>query len=90
MTMGEWNHAKMDGFINKIMKNWRLNTWLHKVASHPLVFPCAKGIEWIMKHVDHEQTTIKDNHINLITSFNALGIKIYYKLPKEEMTLDED
>ena len=25
MTMGEWNDAKMDGFINKIMKNWRLN-----------------------------------------------------------------
>ena len=25
MTMGEWNDAKMDGFINKIMTNWRLN-----------------------------------------------------------------
>ena len=25
MTMDEWNDAKMDGFIKKIMTNWRLN-----------------------------------------------------------------
>ena len=25
MIMGEWNDAKMDSFINKIMKNWRPN-----------------------------------------------------------------
>ena len=23
MTMGEWNDAKMDGLISKIMTNWR-------------------------------------------------------------------
>ena len=36
MTMGEWNDAKMDGLIRKIMTNWRpiggptgSNSWSH-------------------------------------------------------------
>jgi len=29
MIMGEWNDAKIDGFINKIMTTWRPNIPRH-------------------------------------------------------------
>ena len=32
--MGEWNDAKMDGFINKIMTSWRPNKWNIVSAVH--------------------------------------------------------
>lgn len=32
LTMGQWNDAKMDGFINKIMTIWRPNTLKKKMT----------------------------------------------------------
>lgn len=32
MTMGEWNDAKMDGFINNIMASWRPKNYHNSCA----------------------------------------------------------
>lgn len=66
------------------------NYQLHKVVDHTLIFPCVEEFEWIVKHVNFEESMIKDNHGNNITSFSASNIDMYYNIPNQEITLDED
>jgi len=34
-------------------------SWIHKLVSHPPIFPCAKTIEWILQCTDDENMRVK-------------------------------
>lgn len=43
-----------------------------------------------IKHVDSKEAMIRENHGKSFASINYFDIDMYYKLPYEEITLDED
>lgn len=53
------------------------------------MFPCDEAIEWLVKHVDYEESMIRNSYGKLISSFNAFYIEMYDKIPKEELCLDK-
>jgi hypothetical protein len=58
---------------------------LYKVATHVVVFPCAKAISWIVRHVRLETRYILNSKEHPIASFEASTITSCYHLENREI-----
>ena len=58
------------------------------MASHPLVFPCAKNIDWIIQNTNIDRWLVRNHIGEAFTSISSEDIIAYYRLLDKEETFN--
>jgi len=61
---------------------------LHKIVSHPLIFPCIETIDWVLQNIDKDSWTVRDHTGAPLATISPTDISTYYKLPERQVTFN--
>lgn len=61
---------------------------LHKIVSHPPIFPCVETTNWIIQSTNIDSWVVRDHICTPLETISSTNIATYYRLPENQETFN--